>query len=123
MTHGEISQMDDCWNSAMYKILTRHFLYLRSFAVFSNSLSETLHKPNPSETRPAKPEIIGASLQTTAWTYRYKESGQPATHKLFDQIWLSPALEKAFKGATIDRRTKHGGDGSDHDPAWIELKI
>jgi len=23
----------------------------------------------------------------------------------------------------IDRRTKHGGDGSDHDPAWIKLDL
>ena len=23
----------------------------------------------------------------------------------------------------IDRRTKHAGDGSDHDPAWIEMDL
>jgi endonuclease/exonuclease/phosphatase family metal-dependent hydrolase len=78
---------------------------------------------NPAETRPAKPETTGPGPQTTAWTYRHKESGQPPTHSLFDQIWLSPALAPALKSATIDRRTKHGGDGSDHDPAWIELEL
>ena len=34
---------------------------------------------------------------------------------LFDQIWVSQALAERFADPTIDRRTKHGGDGSDHD--------
>ena len=78
---------------------------------------------NPQETRPAKPETPGWNPQTTAWTHRFKKSGQPPEHTLFDQIWLSPALAQSFQQAFIDRRTKHGGDGSDHDPAWIELNI
>ena len=78
---------------------------------------------NPVETRPPKPETIGPGPQTTAWTYRHKETGQSATHSLYDQIWLSAALQPKLRGATIDRRTKHGGDGSDHDPAWIELDL
>jgi exonuclease III len=32
---------------------------------------------------------------------------------------VAQKLDKAF----IDRRTKHSGDGSDHDPAWISLDI
>lgn len=78
---------------------------------------------NPVETRPAKKENGGHDPQTTAWTHRYKKSGQPPDHELFDQIWLSPALAPSFQGGFIDRRTKHGGDGSDHDPAWVELDI
>ncbi|WP_319407571.1 endonuclease/exonuclease/phosphatase family protein [uncultured Desulfosarcina sp.] len=78
---------------------------------------------NPAETRPAKKETVGPGPQTTAWTYRHKASGQPPTHSLYDQIWLSPAIAPALQGATIDRRTTHGGDGSDHDPAWIELDL
>ena len=78
---------------------------------------------NPAETRPAKPETTGPGPQTAAWTYRHKESGQPPTHSLFDQIWLSPAIAPALQSSTIDRRTKHGGDGSDHDPGWIELVL
>jgi endonuclease/exonuclease/phosphatase family metal-dependent hydrolase len=79
---------------------------------------------NPAETRPAKPESGGNNPQTAAWTHRYKASGQPVQHELFDQIWLSPSLENSFEGkAMIDRRTKHSGDGSDHDPAWIELNL
>jgi endonuclease/exonuclease/phosphatase family metal-dependent hydrolase len=78
---------------------------------------------NPSETRPAKAETTGHGPQTTAWTYRHKKSGQPPTHSLYDQIWLSPALAPTLKSATIDRRTKHGGDGSDHDPAWVVLDL
>lgn len=78
---------------------------------------------NPQETRPPKPEAGGHDPQSPAWTYRIKKSGQPPEHKLFDQIWFSPALVPAFRGAWIDRRTMHGGDGSDHDPAWVEMDV
>ncbi len=40
-----------------------------------------------------------------------------------DQIWLSPALTGRQSGAFIERRSKLGGDGSDHDPAWITLEL
>ena len=60
---------------------------------------------------------------TKAWTHRFKESGQPASYELFDQIWLSPALQDNLSESWIDRRTKHSGDGSDHDPAWIVLEL
>ena len=78
---------------------------------------------NPSETRPPKAETAGPTPTGRAWTHRFKQSGQPAEHDLFDQIWLSPALRSTLQGSFIDRRTKHGGDGSDHDPAWIQLDL
>jgi hypothetical protein len=34
-----------------------------------------------------------------------------------DQVWLSPALATKLDSAFIERRTKLGGDGSDHDPS------
>jgi endonuclease/exonuclease/phosphatase family metal-dependent hydrolase len=77
----------------------------------------------PQETRPAKPEADGHNPQSPAWTHRFKRPGHPPEHKLFDQIWLSPALAPAFRIGWIDRRTKHGGDGSDHDPAWVEMEL
>ena len=58
-----------------------------------------------------------------AWTDRFKPTGLPAEYRLFDQIWLSPALAPKLAGATIGRRTHLGGDGSDHDPAWIQLTL
>lgn len=76
---------------------------------------------SPVETRPAKPDT--PPPPGPAWTHRFKVSGQPARYELFDQIWLSPALADKQIGAWIDRRTKHSGDGSDHDPAWIELNL
>lgn len=76
---------------------------------------------DPKETRPPKPDT--PSPASTAWTHRYKESGLPASYELYDQIWASPALAEKQTGAWIDRRTKHGGDGSDHDPAWIEIEL
>lgn len=76
---------------------------------------------DPEETRPAKADDPAAP--TKAWTYRFKQSGKPARYDLFDQVWLSPSLAAKQTGAWIERRTKHAGDGSDHDPAWVTLKI
>ena len=59
----------------------------------------------------------------TAWTHRYKKSGQPPEFKLFDQIWLSQALSDNFISSHINRRTLRGGDGSDHDPAYVVLNL
>jgi endonuclease/exonuclease/phosphatase family metal-dependent hydrolase len=91
--------------------------------ITSSELSLNNALINPQETRPSKKETGGQNPQTTAWTYRHKEGGQPPQHLLYDQIWLSAALEEKQAGAHIDRRTRHGGDGSDHDPAWIEIEL
>jgi len=48
--------------------------------------------------------------------------GEPR-FELFDQIWLSEALAEHHEGSFIDRRTRHGGDGTDHDPAWVVLDL
>jgi hypothetical protein len=78
---------------------------------------------HPTETRPAKSEAGGTAPAGTARTYRHKAPGQPAEHHLYDQIWLSAALAPRLQGAFIDRCTKHTGDGSDHDPAWVRLSV
>ena len=81
---------------------------------------------NPAETRPAKAETAGQGPgpQTLAWTNRFNPPGPEfPRYELFDQIWVSQQLADRFANPTIDRRTKHGGDGSDHDPAWIELDL
>jgi endonuclease/exonuclease/phosphatase family metal-dependent hydrolase len=75
----------------------------------------------PIETRPAKADTPMPA--STAWTHRFKPANEPAQYELFDHVWLSPALAARQAGAWIDRRTKHGGDGSDHDPAWVELDL
>jgi endonuclease/exonuclease/phosphatase family metal-dependent hydrolase len=77
---------------------------------------------HPTETRPPKADNPPAPA-SGAWTHRFKEPGQPARYELFDQIWLSPGLAGHQTGAFIDRRTRHGGDGSDHDPAWVTLSF
>ncbi len=74
---------------------------------------------DPAETRPAKADT--PPPPSKAWTHRFKPSGKPARYELYDQIWLSPVLADHLDGAFIDRRTKHGGNGSDHDPAWVKL--
>jgi endonuclease/exonuclease/phosphatase family metal-dependent hydrolase len=71
-------------------------------------------RPAPTET-PAAPSVL--------WTERFKPSGKPAEHNLFDQVWVSPSLGSRLVDATIDRRTTLGGDGSDHDPSWITLQL
>ncbi|HUG82860.1 MAG TPA: endonuclease/exonuclease/phosphatase family protein [Bryobacterales bacterium] len=81
---------------------------------------------NPAETRPPKPETPGQGPgpQSTAWTHRFNPPGpEPPLYELFDHIWVSQALAGRFANPTIDRRTKHGGDGSDHDPAWVDLDV
>lgn len=72
------------------------------------------------ETRASKPETIGPQPDAR-WTSRYKQPGQDPQHRLFDQIWVSPHLAPNVAHPMIDRRRTHGGDGSDHDPAWITL--
>lgn len=75
----------------------------------------------PQETRPPKPD--NPMPASTAWTHRFKPPHEPAQYELYDQIWLSPALAPRQTTAWIDRREHHGGDGSDHDPAWVELDL
>jgi endonuclease/exonuclease/phosphatase family metal-dependent hydrolase len=57
------------------------------------------------------------------WSDRFKAPHQPADYQLLDQIWLSPAAAGALTGAGIGRRTHLGGDGSDHDPVWVDLTL
>lgn len=81
---------------------------------------------NATETRPAKPETPGqgAGPATPQWTHRFNPPGAaPPHYALFDQIWLSKGLAPKLQSAMIDRRTKHGGNGSDHDPAWVVLDL
>ena len=81
---------------------------------------------NPSETRPSKTETPGQGPgpQSKAWTHRFNPPGQEfPRYELFDHIWVSPSLAGSVFNPTIDRRTKHAGDGSDHDPAWIDLDL
>ncbi|MXU64731.1 endonuclease/exonuclease/phosphatase family protein [Oceanomicrobium pacificus] len=78
------------------------------------------------ETRPPKPETPGQGPGPARpqWTHRFNPSGpEPPRYELFDQIWLSQGLAPHLVSAHIDRRTRHGGDGSDHDPAWVVLDL
>ena len=78
---------------------------------------------NPTEIGAMKDEQPGNEPASTAWTLRFRPSGQPPEHHLVDQIWLSPALQPAFSGGFIKRRYLLSGEGSDHDPAWVELDL
>ena len=89
--------------------------------VASSQLKLSNALQNPQETRPAKADNPPPS--STAWTHRYKPSGEPAKYELYDQIWLSSAIAAKQTAAWIDRRKTHKGEGSDHDPAWIKLTL
>ncbi len=81
---------------------------------------------NAVETRAAKAETTGQGPgpQSTMWTHRFNPPGPEfPRYELFDHIWVSDSLRNKIISAHIDRRTKHGGDGSDHDPAWIILDV
>jgi endonuclease/exonuclease/phosphatase family metal-dependent hydrolase len=71
-------------------------------------------KPAPADTPPA-PNRPGSD--------RVKESGKPAEYELLDQIWLSPGTASKLTGAGIGRRSHLGGDGTDHDPVWVDLHL
>ncbi|WP_161863129.1 endonuclease/exonuclease/phosphatase family protein [Algicella marina] len=78
------------------------------------------------ETRPPKPETSGQGPgpQSATWTHRFNPPGPEfPRYEQFDQIWLSDGLRDSLLSAHIDRRTRHGGDGSDHDPAWVVLDV
>jgi len=81
---------------------------------------------NAVETRLAKAESPnqGPGPQNGQWTHRFNPAGPEfPRYELFDQIWLSHGLKDSLVSAHIDRRTKHGGNGSDHDPAWIVIEV
>lgn len=59
----------------------------------------------------------------TPWTHRFKEPNTPADYQLFDHVWLSASVAHRQVGAGINRRTLRDGDGSDHDPAWVDLDL
>jgi endonuclease/exonuclease/phosphatase family metal-dependent hydrolase len=78
------------------------------------------------QARETRSPIVPHNIPTpphTNWTHRYKASGQPAQYELYDQIWVSHALSTRVSGAWIQRRRNLTGDGSDHDPAWVELTL
>jgi len=83
---------------------------------------------SPRETRPAKAETPGQGdgPQKPSWTHRFNPPGpEPPHYALYDHIWLSAGFDPQAEllDAVIDRRKNHGGDGSDHDPAWIDLEV
>jgi endonuclease/exonuclease/phosphatase family metal-dependent hydrolase len=78
---------------------------------------------NAAETQPPKADPGGFDPASPVWTHRFKPAGQPTQYELLDQIWLSEALAPRLGNAFIDRRTNLTGDGSDHDPAWVEVDL
>ena len=54
------------------------------------------------------------------WTHRHRAGGV-STYACFDQIWTSPDLP--VTAAHVMRRTQITGDGTDHDPACIDLAL
>jgi endonuclease/exonuclease/phosphatase family metal-dependent hydrolase len=61
-----------------------------------------------------------AALASNLWTHRHRAKG--TTHfGLYDHIWTSGDLRVA--DARVMRRTQIGGDGSDHDPAYVDLEL
>jgi endonuclease/exonuclease/phosphatase family metal-dependent hydrolase len=74
----------------------------------------TEDRPAPADDPPAP---------SRPWTHRFKESGVPAHYELLDHVWISAGLSAKQTGAGIGRRRRLTRDGSDHDPAWVELTL
>lgn len=105
-----LGDMNDAPDSAFLRPLTDNF-----DLKLVNALAEATETQAPPKSTSPPPHHL--------WTHRFKETGKPAEYELFDQIWLSPALAPKLTGAFIGRRTRMGGDGSDHDPAWVTLEL
>lgn len=78
------------------------------------------------EPRSAKQETAeqGPGPSNPFLTYRPDPAGaEPPRYELYDQISVSESLSNKIVSVHIDRRTEHGGDGSDHNPAWIVLDL
>ncbi len=81
----------------------------------TDGLADALEdRPAPEDTPPAP---------ARPWTHRFKPPRKPAHYQLFDHIWLSEAAAERKAEAGINRRTRLGGDGSDHDPVWVALDL
>ena len=59
-----------------------------------------------------------AAESPTMWTHRFRGRGT-TTYSCYDQIWTSDDL--TVSAAHVMRRTQITGDGSDHDPAYVDL--
>ncbi len=75
--------------------------------------------PGPNRKGVLVDDKFGA-LTDHMWTIRHRAKGA-TTFGLFDQIWTSEDLPVA--GAHVLRRTQITGDGSDHDPSFIDLEL
>ncbi|GFJ95055.1 endonuclease/exonuclease/phosphatase family protein [Phytohabitans rumicis] len=75
--------------------------------------------PSPKRNGALVADTFG-DLSAHMWTHRHRAKGVTTFH-LFDQIWTTPDLPVV--GAHVMRRTQIGGDGSDHDPACIDLDL
>ena len=86
-----------------------------------NALAEAKETRDPKAETPGQ----GPGPTTPIWTHRFNPPGRDTfpKYELLDHIWCSQRLGGQVVSAHIDRRTKHGGDGSDHDPAWIVLDV
>ncbi|MDX8153401.1 endonuclease/exonuclease/phosphatase family protein [Patulibacter brassicae] len=60
--------------------------------------------------------------QSVRWTHRYRTGGS-TSYELFDQLWLDPRAAERQTGSGIGRRRRKTTDGSDHDPAWVDLDL
>lgn len=61
-----------------------------------------------------------AGLSDHMWTNRHRAKGN-VSFNLYDHIWTTPDLP--VTAAHVMRRTLIGGDGSDHDPACIDVEV
>lgn len=75
--------------------------------------------PGPKRNGTLAADAFG-DLSPHMWTNRHRAKGV-TSFNLFDQIWTSPDLPVA--AAHVMRRTQIGGDGSDHDPACVDLDL
>lgn len=69
----------------------------------------------------AKPTATLPNAPSTPWTHRFKEAHQPPVYEQLDQIWVPDGIQVV--NAKVLRRRTLTRDGSDHDPAWITIRL
>jgi len=90
-----------------------------ALAPFAAALKDAVGKPVEKGGTPSYGKLPPPD---TAWSHRFVTGGK-AAYELFDQIWVTQGLAGAVKGSWVLRREQLAGDGSDHDPVWIELEL
>ncbi|MFG1609246.1 endonuclease/exonuclease/phosphatase family protein [Actinoplanes sp. NPDC049265] len=106
-----LGDLNDIPTSPALSALARHGLI--------EQISRATTIPGPTRTG-ALVEDRFAAESATMWTHRHR-ADKKTTYSCYDQVWTTDDLP--VTAAHVMRRTQISGDGSDHDPACVDLAL